>query len=65
MLVGMKLHVMLGRWGLTVFVTSVLVAVVSIYQAKHNFTSAHKAAFYTLTVALTLVLGLNFSVSAG
>lgn len=64
MLVGMKLLGML-RWGGTVFCTSVLVTVVRIYQAKHNFTSAHKAAFYTLTLALTLGLGLNFFVSAG
>ena len=61
----MKLHIMLGRLGLTVFFTSVLVAVVGIYQAKHDFTLADKAAFYTLTVSLTLVLGLNFFMSAG
>ena len=52
------------RWGGTVLSTVLLVAVVKIYQAKHNFTSAHKASFSIIMLALTLFLGLNFFVSA-
>ena len=48
----------------TVLLTVLLVVVVNIYQAKHNFTSAHKAAFGILMLALALFLGLNFLVSA-
>ena len=44
--------------------TVLLVAVVKIYQAKHNFPSAHKASFNIIMLALTLFLGLNFFVSA-
>lgn len=52
------------RWAGTMLLTMLLVAVVKVYQAKHNFTSAHKAAFGIIMLALTLLLGLNFFVSA-
>ena len=53
-----------ARWVGTVLFTALIVATVKIYQTKGSFSSAHKAAFNTIMVALTLLLGLNFFVSA-
>ena len=52
-----------ARWLCTVVVTALVFTTAQIYHAKGNFTSAHKAAFHTVMVSLTLLLGLNFYVS--
>lgn len=53
---------LLARWIGTAFFTTLIVATVAIYQAKDNFTSAHKAAYNTIMLVLALFLGLNFFV---
>ena len=53
---------LLARWIGTAFSTTLIVAIVVIYQAKDNFTSAYKAAYNTTMLVLTLFLGLNFFV---
>ena len=58
-----RLFGLFGRWIGTASFVALLVATLKIYEAKGYFTSAHKAAFNVLTVALTLALGLNFFVS--
>ena len=58
-----RLFGLFGRWIGTASLVALLVATLEIYKAKGYFTSAHKAVFNVLTVALTLALGLNFFVS--
>ena len=55
---------LLYRWLVTLFLTTLSIATVEIYKAKGNFPSRHKAAFNTIMLALTLLLGLNLFVSS-
>lgn len=58
----MRYLLLLLRWLTTTFLTALQVATAKIYQAKGNFTSAQKAAFNAITLALALLLALNFLV---
>ncbi|KAL9604703.1 MAG: hypothetical protein Q9179_001770 [Wetmoreana sp. 5 TL-2023] len=53
-------YISLALWLVTAFLTALLIGTVKIYQAKGNFTSADKAAFNTVMLILTFLLGLNF-----
>ena len=53
---------MVLRWTFTMSLILSIVAVVKVYRAKHSFTSAQKAGFNVVMLALTLLLGLNFFV---
>ena len=51
-------------WIWTIFLTALIVAIVFIYVAKGNITSAQKDTYNLLTTALILLLGLSFLVSS-
>ena len=50
-------------WLLTIILSAFICVAIKTYQSRGNFTSVQKHTFNTITMALTLVLGLNFFVS--
>ena len=58
----MRFRLLLLRWVATAFFTALQIMTVKIYQAKGNFTSAQKSAFYLIMLGLALLLSLNFLV---